>query len=625
MNRVEYLSLYEESLQHPNLFWSKQAERWVTWMTKWDKVLQGGFDTYDTAWFIGGHLNVSYNCLDRHLKEKASKTAIIWEGDEPCEVRHISYLQLYEEVNRFANVLKKQGIKKGDKVCIYLPMIPEAVVAMLACARIGAVHIVVFAGFSALALQTRMIDAQVDLVITTNEACRGGKTIPTKQYVDTALKKCSFVKKVIVVKRTDTIVPWVKHRDAWYHELLKDVDSECTPVPMEANEPLFILYTSGSTGKPKGVVHSTGGYLVYVAFSYHCIFGEQADSIYWCTADIGWITGHSYLVYGPLSHGATTVMYEGTPQYPTPARFWEIIDRHKVSIFYTAPTAIRALRHAGEAWVKSTNRQSLTLLGTVGEPINPDVWQWYYDVIGKGRCPIVDTWWQTETGGIMITPFPGATPSKPGSAAWPFFGIEPVVVKAQGEANTSPGKLMIKRPWPGFMQTIYGDRPRFLEYFKEVTGMYYTGDNAFCDSDGYYWITGRDDDVIKVSGHRLSAAELESAFVSHSCISEAAVVSMPDEIKGQGIYAFIVLQNGVQATEIMRKKLIEYIREVIGPIATPNVIQWAHDLPKTRSGKIMRRILRQIAAKDFEHLGDTSTLANPATIKDLIRGVSYGN
>ena len=621
LDETQYRALYKRSIDDPNGFWGEQAEKFVTWYSRWQTVKSGGFEKVDMAWYLGGKLNACYNCIDRHLKTRHDQIAIIWEGDDPNDIRHISYGELYNDVCRFANVLKNEGIKKGDRVCIYLPMIPEAAIAMLACARIGAIHSVVFAGFSPEALKTRILDADVRLVITADEGVRGGKVIPIKHNVDQALASSPQVKHVIVVKRTGNPIAWDKLRDKWYHEQMTEVSADCPPEIMEANDPLFILYTSGSTGQPKGVLHAIGGYLVYAAVTYHYIFDYHDGDIYWCTADVGWITGHSYIVYGPLTNGATTLMYEGTPHYPTFSRFWEVVDRHQVNILYTAPTAIRALRREGDEWVNRTSRNSLRLLGTVGEPINPDVWEWYHQVVGKGHCPIVDTWWQTETGGVLITPFPGATPLKAGSASWPFFGIEPGIVDDNGQLieNDKPGKLVIKQPWPGLMQTIYGNHQRFIDsYFKNLPGYYQTGDGARLDQDGYYWITGRNDDVIKVSGHRLGTEELESAFISHPAVSEAAVVGIPHEIKGQGIYVYISTKEGIQQTDALNKELVMYIRNTIGPIATPEAIQWVNDLPKTRSGKIMRRILRKIASNELENLGDTSTLANPNAIEDLI-------
>lgn len=617
----QYDLMYQRSILAPEEFWRELAAQFIFWDKKWQSVKEGDFVKGNVEWFVGGQLNACYNCIDRHLAARKNQIAISWEGDEPSETRHLTYGELYQEVCRFANVLKKQGIKKGDRVCIYLPMIPEAAIAMLACARIGAIHSVVFAGFSSDALKARIIDASAALVVTADEGLRGGKVVPLKQNADEALTDCLSVHTVIVVKRTGHTVPWNSQRDKWYHEEMSSVPAECPLEKMDANDPLFILYTSGSTGKPKGVVHATGGYLVYAAVTHHYVFDYHDGDKYWCTADVGWITGHTYTLYGPLANGATTLMYEGAPHYPTHARFWEIIDKHQINIFYTAPTAIRALRREGDALVKQTKRDSLILLGSVGEPINPDVWEWYYHVVGEARCPIVDTWWQTETGGILISPLPGAIPLKPGSASKPFFGIVPEIVDDQGRrvAENQAGKLVIQQPWPGMMQTIYGDHQRFIDtYFKEVPGSYLTGDGAHCDADGYYWITGRNDDVIKVSGHRLGTEELESALISHSAVSEAGLVGIPDDIKGQAIYAFVTTKAGIEQTDQLKEELIQHIRHHIGPIATPAAIQWAADLPKTRSGKIMRRILRKIACGELENLGDTSTLANPAVIDELI-------
>lgn len=621
MDHEQYRALYQRSIRDPDGFWTEQADIYLSWFQKWNTVKTGDFENLDLAWFVGAKLNACYNCLDRHLEKRRDQIALIWEGDEPRDIKRLTYAQLHQEVCRFANVLKTQGIKKGDRVCIYLPMIPEAVIAILACARIGAVHSVIFGGFSPEALKARILDADARLLITADEGLRGGKTIPLKQNAEQALKACPSVKSVLVVQRTGQAVPWNQERDLWYHEQMSRADPICPAEMLDANDPLFILYTSGSTGSPKGVLHSIGGYLLYAAITHHLIFNYEEGDIYWCTADIGWITGHSYLVYGPLTNGATTLMYEGVPHYPNFSRFWDIIDRHKVNIFYTAPTAIRALRQQGDDWVKRTSRKSLKLLGTVGEPINPKVWEWYSQVVGEGRCPVIDTWWQTETGGIMIAPIPQAISLKPGSATLPFFGIEPAIVNEKNEViqDEKPGRLVIQKPWPGLMQTIYGNRKRFIDnYFKAVPGCYLTGDSAYRDADGYYWIAGRDDDVIKVSGHRLGTGELESAFLAHPAVAEAAVVAIPNEIKGQGIYAYITTQKGIQPSEALRKELIAHIRESIGAIATPEVIQWTPDLPKTRSGKIMRRILRKIACDDLENLGDTSTLANPNVVTELI-------
>ena len=623
INTDAYQQAYSVALNAPAEFWADQAEKYVTWFTPWDTVLTGDFHQANVRWYAGGMLNAAYNCLDRHLPLRSEQTAIIWEGDQPNESLHLSYRELHEQVCRFANVLKKQGVKKGDRVCIYLPMIPEAAIAMLAVARIGAVHSVVFGGFSAHALQARVLDADCRVIITANEGVRGGKTIPLKQNVDQALQACPDVNTVIVVKRTENSVSWHAERDIWYHEAMLTVTAECKPEPMYATDPLFILYTSGSTGKPKGIVHGTGGYLVYTAMTHQLIFDYHPGDIFWCTADVGWITGHSYGIYGPLTNGATIVIFEGVPNYPTPARFWEVIDKHQVSIFYTAPTAIRALRREGDGWVQQTSRASLRILGTVGEPINPEAWEWYYNVVGEKRCPIVDTWWQTETGGIMISPFPGATPLKAGLASWPFFGVQAEVIDDAGQAcppNTM-GRLVIQTPWPGIMQTIHGDHARFVsQYFADVPGCYLTGDQATRDNEGYFCIAGRSDDVIKVSGHRIGTQEVESALVTHPAVSEAAVVGMPDEIKGQAIYAFVTLKAGIQESDTLKNELSQTVRNEIGAIAIPAVIQWAEGLPKTRSGKIMRRILRKIAAKETAELGDLSTLADPEVVAALIKG-----
>ncbi len=621
MNQAQYRDLYKFSISQPDTFWAEQAEKFISWHTRWQTVRQGDFTTNDMTWFAGGKLNACYNCLDRHLGKRKDQTAIIWQGDEPDTEKHLTYGDLHKEVCRFANVLKDLGVKKGDRVCIYLPMIPEAGIVMLACARIGAIHSVVFAGFSPDSLKTRILDADVKIVITADEGLRGGKTIPIKHNVDKALESCPDVKTVVVVKRTGKTVPFDAKRDKWYHELMSKANADCMPEVMDADDPLFILYTSGSTGKPKGVLHTTGGYLVYAAITFKYVFDYQDGDIYWCTADVGWVTGHTYNIYGPLANGATIVLYEGTPSYPDFSRFWQIIDKYKVTIFYTAPTAIRALRREGDKWVTATNRDSLKLLGTVGEPINPNVCEWYYDVVGNKRCEVVDTWWQTETGGILITPLPGATPFKPGSASWPLFGIVPAVVDDKGNEvePDKAGRLVIKQPWPGLMKTIYKDHQRFVNnYFKDVPGCYLTGDGARCDKDGYYWIAGRNDDVIKISGHRIGTEEVESAFTSHPAVSQAAVVGVADEIKGQHIYAYINTKAGVEHTDKLKQELVQHVRDVIGPIATPEVIQWTKDLPKTRSGKIMRRILRKIACGEDESLGDTSTLANPGVVEELI-------
>ncbi len=618
----QYREEWERSLKDPEGFWGEMAEQYVTWFRKWDKVCEWDWDQApDHTWFIHGKLNVSYNCLDRHLEKRGDKTAIIFEGNDPKEGRTYTYRQLYEEVCKFANVLKSKGIQKGDRVAIYLPMIPELVITMLACTRIGAVHSIVFGGFSAEALRDRVRDCQAKILICCDGAFRGAKTVPTKQNADKALKECPSVETNIVVKRANIDVDWNDALDTWYHEEMARVDANCPPEEMDAEDPLFILYTSGSTGKPKGVLHTTGGYLVYVAVTHKLVFDYHEEDIYWCTADIGWVTGHSYIVYGPLCNGATSIVFEGVPTYPDPGRFWEVVEKYGVTIFYTAPTAIRAVAREGDAWVKKHDLRSLRLLGSVGEPINPEAWLWYYHTIGRGRCPIVDTWWQTETGGIVITPLPGATPLKPGSATLPFFGAEPCIVDEDGKEIEGPGSgyLCMKRPWPGLMRGVFGNPRRFREtYFEQFPGKYTVGDGARRDEDGYYWITGRIDDVINVSGHRMGTAEIESALVSHPKVAEAAVVGYPHEIKGTSIYAFVTLNSGVERTEELKKELVQHVRREIGPIAAPEKIQWADSLPKTRSGKIMRRILKKIAAGDLESLGDTSTLADPTVVKKLV-------
>lgn len=622
LNEAKYHALYQHSIHDPASFWQEQAQRFITWSTPWESVIQGNFDNLELNWFVKGQLNACYNCVDRHLATRKDQVAIIWEGNNPNETKHITYEQLHEQICKLANVLKTQGIKKGDRVCIYLPMIPEAVVAMLACARIGAIHSVVFGGFSAEALKTRLLDAGCRLLITADETMRGEKAIALKKNCDLALQSCPEVQRVIVIKHTGHPINWLTGRDVWYHEAMSDADKNCPVEPMDAADPLFILYTSGSTGQAKGVLHNTGGYLVYVAMTYYYVFDYHDKDIFWCSADIGWITGHSYVVYGPLANGATTLMFEGVPHFPTFSRYWDVIDRHQVNTFYTAPTAIRALRREGDAWVKSSHRKSLKLLGTVGEPINPDVWQWFFDVVGEKRCPIVNTWWQTETGGVLMTQLPGATPLIAGSVGWPFFGILPDIVDEQGipvNGNKS-GQLVIKKPWPGLMHTIYGNRQRFIDtYFKKIPGHYLTGDGAHRESGGHYWITGRNDDVIKVSGHRIGTEEIESALVSHSAISEAAVVGVPHEIKGEGIYAFVTTKADVIPSDALKKELAQQVREKIGPLATPEQIQWAAALPKTRSGKIMRRILRKIACREYEDLGDISTLADATVVENLVK------
>jgi acetyl-CoA synthetase len=621
VDEAAYFRLYEQSLRDPDGFWGEQGKR-LHWIKPFTKVKNARF-TGDVSikWYEDGTLNAAYNCIDRHLATRADQTAILWEGDSPHEHKHVSYAELHDSVCRLANVLKARGVKKGDRVTIYLPMIPEAVFAMLACARIGAVHSVVFGGFSPDSLVGRIQDCRSTIVITADEGLRGGRKVPLKANTDAALKQCPEVKTVIVVRRTGGAVGWSEGRDVWYHEAMAAAAKECPPAEMSAEDPLFILYTSGSTGKPKGVLHTTGGYLVFTSVTHQYVFDYHDGDIYWCTADVGWVTGHSYIVYGPLANGATTLMFEGVPNYPDASRFWQVIDKHKVNIFYTAPTAIRALMREGEHYVKKTSRKSLKLLGTVGEPINPEAWLWYHRVVGDDRVPIVDTWWQTETGGILITPLPGATPLKPGSATRPFFGVKPVIV--DGEGNTlegaTEGNLCIAESWPGQMRTVFGDHKRFVEtYFSTFPGKYFTGDGARRDEDGFYWITGRVDDVINVAGHRLGTAEVESALVAHQKVAEAAVVGYPHDIKGQGIYAYVTLKAGNEPSEALRQELVQWVRRQISPIAAPDLLQWAPNLPKTRSGKIMRRILRKIAANEHEQLGDVSTLADPAVVTDLV-------
>ncbi|MBI3671842.1 MAG: acetate--CoA ligase [Rhizobiales bacterium] len=617
-----YRRMYAKSIADPDKFWDKEARR-LDWFKTPKKIKNTSFDypKVSIKWFEDGVLNVSHNCIDRHLKKRADQVAIVWEGDDPYYDRKITYRELHEQVCRFANVLKQNGVKRGDCVTIYLPMIPETAYAMLACTRIGAVHSVVFGGFSPDSLAGRINDANSKMIVTADEGLRGGRKVPLKANTDEALKRCSGNERVIVVRRTGGPVAMSAGRDVWYHEEAAKVKADCKPEKMKAEDPLFILYTSGSTGKPKGVLHTTGGYLVYAAMTHQYVFDYHDGDIFWCTADVGWVTGHSYILYGPLANGATTLMFEGIPNYPTNSRFWEVIDKHRVNIFYTAPTAIRALMGAGEGPVKKTSRASLRLLGTVGEPINPEAWEWYHRVVGDGRCPIVDTWWQTETGGILITPLPGATKLKPGSATRPFFGCQPALVDDKGTILDGPasGNLVITDSWPGMMRTVYGDHDRFVQtYFSAYKGMYFTGDGCRRDADGYYWITGRVDDVINVSGHRLGTAEVESALVAHPKVSEAAVVGYPHDIKGQGIYCYVTLMAGEQGSEDLRKDLVAHVRKEIGPFAAPDQIQFAPGLPKTRSGKIMRRILRKIAEDDFAALGDTSTLADPAVVDDLV-------
>ncbi len=620
---AQYKEMYQRSVDDPDGFWGEQADKFVTWFKGWDedKVIKWDFFDGKIRWFKGGKLNVSYNCLDRHLESLGDQVAIIWEGDDPNVDKKITYRELHEEVCKFANVLKSRGVEKGDRVSIYMPMIPEVAVAMLACTRIGAIHSVVFGGFSPEALKDRILDSDCRVVITADESVRGGRHVPLKINTDKALMDCPNVHTVLVVQRTGGDIPWHDNRDVWYHEAMAEASTDCPAEKMDAEDPLFILYTSGSTGQPKGVLHSTGGYLLYTAMTHKYVFDYHDGDIYWCTADVGWVTGHSYIVYGPLANGATTMMFEGIPTYPDGARFWQVVDKHQVNIFYTAPTAIRALMGLGDELVEKTSRSSLRILGTVGEPINPEAWEWYYRAVGDERCPIVDTWWQTETGGILITPLPGATALKPGSATRPFFGVTPALMDEQGnilEGATS-GNLVITQPWPAMMRTVYGDHDRFIDtYFKMYPGYYFTGDGARRDEDGYYWITGRVDDVINVSGHRMGTAEVESALVLHEAVAEAAVVGYPHDIKGQGIYAYVTPMQGIEPTDELRKELVMLVRAEIGPIASPDVIQWAPGLPKTRSGKIMRRILRKVAANELDNLGDTSTLADPSVVDDLI-------
>jgi acetyl-CoA synthetase len=619
---AKYRAMYEQSIADPDKFWGEQGKR-LHWIKPYTKVKNTRF-TGDVSikWYEDGTLNASYNCIDRHLATRADDTAILWEGDDPKDSRHVSYAELHENVCRLANVLTSVGVKKGDRVTIYLPMIPETAYAMLACARIGAIHSVIFAGFSAESIAGRIKDCGSTIILTADEGLRGGRTIPLKATTDEALKQCPEVKTAIVVRRTGGKVGWVEGRDRWFHDEMAKASRDCPPVELSAEDPLFILYTSGSTGKPKGVLHTTGGYLVFVSMTHQYVFDYHDGDIYMCTADVGWVTGHSYIVYGPLANGATTVMFEGVPNYPDSSRFWQVVDKHKINIFYTAPTAIRALMREGEAPVKKTSRKSLRLLGSVGEPINPEAWLWYHRVVGDDRVPIVDTWWQTETGGILITPLPGATALKPGSATKPFFGVKPEIVDANGKIldGEAEGNLCIADSWPGQMRTVFGDHKRFIEtYFAAYPGKYFTGDGARRDEDGYYWITGRVDDVINVSGHRIGTAEVESALVADPKVAEAAVVGYPHDIKGQGIYAYVTLKVGVEPSEALRKELLATVRKEIGPIALPDLIQWAPGLPKTRSGKIMRRILRKIAANEHDQLGDITTLADPAVVNDLVQ------
>ena len=615
-----YESMYQHSIKDGDDFWAEQAEAFVDWEKKWDKVSDVDYNQGKIAWFEGASLNVAYNCLDRHLAERGDQVAIIWEGDDPNVSQSITYNELYEKVCKLANGLKSLGVTKGDRVCLYMPMVVEASVAMLACARIGAIHSVVFGGFSPDALRDRILDCECKVVITADEGVRGGKATPLKANVDKAVEDCPCVDAVVVVERTSGSINWGQ-RDVWYHDLVASQSADCPCEMFDAETPLFILYTSGSTGKPKGVLHTSGGYLLYAAMTHKYTFDYQEGDIYWCSADVGWVTGHSYIVYGPLANGATTLMFEGVPNYPDASRFWQVVDKHQVNIFYTAPTAIRALMGAGDKFVQQTSRSSLKILGTVGEPINPEAWEWYFHTVGEGNCPVVDTWWQTETGGHMITPMPFATALKPGSASKPFFGIEPQVVNEAGDVleGEAEGILVLARSWPGQMRTLYNNHSRFMEaYFSTYPGKYFAGDGVKRDADGYYWITGRVDDVLNISGHRLGTAEIESALVLHELVSEAAVVGMPHDIKGQGIYAYVSLMAGTTATENLRQDLVALVRKEIGPIATVDKIQFAPGLPKTRSGKIMRRILRKIAEDNYDDLGDTSTLAEPKVVEDLI-------
>ena len=616
-----YLRLYRQSIDQPEAFWSEQARAFLDWFKPWDQLHHSDLAKGEAEWFKGGLLNVAHNCIDRHLAERGEQIALIWEGDNPSESAHITYKKLHSNVCRLANVLKDRGVQKGDRVCIYMPMIPEAAYAMLACARIGAVHSVVFGGFSPDALRDRILDADCRTVITADEGVRGGKYVPLKKNVDLALQSCPDVSTVVVVERTQGEVDWVAGRDLWYHQAMQTVSHDCPAEPMDAEDPLFILYTSGSTGKPKGVLHTTGGYLLGAAMTHKYVFDYHEGDIYWCTADVGWVTGHSYIVYGPLANGATSLIFEGVPNYPDASRFWQVIDKHQVNIFYTAPTALRALMREGEEPVRKTNRSSLRLLGSVGEPINPEAWEWYYHVVGEQRCPIVDTWWQTETGSIMITPLPGATNLKPGSATRPFFGVQPVLLDDKGLEIEGPGSgvLAIKASWPSQIRSVYGDHARMVDtYFKPYPGYYFTGDGARRDEDGYYWITGRVDDVINVSGHRIGTAEVESALVLHDAIAEAAVVGYPHDIKGQAIYAFVTPVLGVELCDRLKAELLALVSKEIGSFAKPELMQWAPGLPKTRSGKIMRRILRKIACNELDNLGDTSTLADPSVVDSLI-------
>jgi acetyl-CoA synthetase len=621
INLARYKEMYDQSINAPDTFWAEQAKTFLTWQQPWSQVTKSDFRKGEVAWFVDGKLNVSVNCIDRHLPARANQTAIIWEGDDPSEDQFITYQELHDRVCRLANALRERGVKKGDRVCIYMPMIPEAAYAMLACTRIGAIHSIVFGGFSPEALKDRIQDAECQVVITSDEGLRGGKRVPLKKNADLALAQCPGVHTCIVVKRTGGDIAWDEKRDFWYDDLVGRQSSECEPEVMDSEDPLFILYTSGSTGKPKGVLHTTGGYLLQAAMTHKYVFDYQEGDIYWCTADVGWVTGHSYIVYGPLTNGATTLMFEGVPTYPDASRCWQVIDKHGVNSFYTAPTAIRALMGAGDDYVTNTSRASLKILGSVGEPINPEAWEWYYRVVGDSRCPIMDTWWQTETGAHMLTPLPGAIDLKPGSATVPFFGVQPVLLDPEGKevVGEGEGNLCIKAAWPSQIRTVYGDHQRCIDtYYSTYPGYYFTGDGARRDADGYYWITGRVDDVLNVSGHRMGTAEVESALVLHDKVAEAAVVGYPHDIKGQGIYAYVTLMSGEQPSDELKKELLALVVKEIGAIARPDIIQWAPGLPKTRSGKIMRRILRKIAANELDTLGDTSTLADPGVVNDLI-------
>ena len=621
LDQNQYATLYEESIKTPETFWPKMANEFISWSQPWHTLTESNLNRGDAAWFIGGQLNACYNCVDRHLNDRADQTAIIWEGDDPTQQDHISFLELHQRVCRLANLLLDRGVKKGDRVCLYMPMIPEAAYAMLACARIGAIHSVVFGGFSPQALQDRILDSDCQTVITADEGVRAGKPIPLKENTDKALEGCPNVHTVLVVRHANSGVNMQPERDVWYNDAVKNYPVDCPVTPMDSEDPLFILYTSGSTGKPKGVLHTTGGYLLHAAMTHRYVFDYHDGDIYWCTADVGWVTGHTYIVYGPLANGATTLMFEGVPNYPDASRCWQIVDKHQVNIFYTAPTALRSLMGQGDDYVKQCHRSRLRLLGSVGEPINPEAWEWYYQIVGDSRCPIVDTWWQTETGGIMITPLPGAIDMKPGSATLPFFGVEPVLLDPDGNVleGAASGNLAIKRSWPSQIRTVFGDHQRCIEtYYTTYPGYYFTGDGARRDEAGYFWITGRVDDVLNVSGHRMGTAEVESALVLHEAVAEAAVVGYPHPIKGQGIYAYVTLMAGVEGTDALKQSLESLIRSEIGAIAKPDILQWAPALPKTRSGKIMRRILRKIAENELDQLGDTSTLADPNVVADLI-------